>query len=486
MSQPMPDVPPPPSLDDDDDRPSEECGVLAVATRDGDAARLAFFGLYALQHRGQEAAGIAVSDGRAVRLHKDQGLVSQVFKPGTLDPLVGSLAVGHTRYSTTGSNSERNVQPYVVETMHGPLALAHNGNLTNADRLRQKLLERGAGLQSSSDSEVLALMLAATEGDSWEDRLARTMPEWEGAYCVVILSGTKVVVARDPWGFRPLSMGKLPTGGYVAASESGALQTVGCSDIREVKPGEIVVLQSGLARSYQAMEPKTNQARCTFEHIYFSRPDATWDGLSVHQARQNLGEELAREHPAEADVVIPVPDSSMPAAIGFANVSGIPYNEGFVKNRYIGRTFIEPTDELRRQGVALKFNTLPANIEGRRVVVVDDSIVRGTTSGPLVRLIREAGATEVHVRVTCPPIAHPCFFGVDMGTYDELIAHQLGVPEICDHIGADSLGFLSVGRMMKALGRDDGYCNACFTGEYPIPIQLSLTSSKKRFDGVLG
>ena len=469
-----------------DDRPGEECGVLAVATQGGDAARLAFFGLYALQHRGQEAAGIAVSDGRAVRVHKDQGLVSQVFKPGTLDPLEGSLAIGHTRYSTTGSNSERNVQPYVVETMHGPLALAHNGNLTNADRLRQKLLERGAGLQSSSDSEVLALMLAATEGDSWEDRLARTMPEWEGAYCVVVLSGTKIVVARDPWGFRPLSVGKLPTGGYVAASETGALQTVGCSDVREVKPGEIVVLQSGIARSYQALEPKTNQARCTFEHIYFSRPDATWDGLSVHQARQNLGEELAREHPAEADVVIPVPDSSMPAAIGFANVSGIPYNEGFVKNRYIGRTFIEPTDELRRQGVALKFNTLPANIEGRRVVVVDDSIVRGTTSGPLVRLIREAGATEVHVRVTCPPIAHPCFFGVDMGSYDELIAHQLGVPEICDHIGADSLGFLSVGRMMKALGRDDGYCNACFTGDYPMPIQLSLTTSKKRFDGVIG
>ncbi len=469
-----------------DDGPSEECGVLAVATQNGDAARLAFFGLYALQHRGQEAAGIAVSDGRAVRVHKDQGLVSQVFKPGTLDPLIGSLAIGHTRYSTTGSNSERNVQPYVVETMHGPLAVAHNGNLTNADRLRQKLLERGAGLQSSSDSEVLALMLAATEGDSWEDRLARIMPEWDGAYCLVVLAGTKVVVARDPWGFRPLSVGKLSTGGYVAASETGALITVGCTDIREVKPGEIVVLQSGLARSYHALEPKSDQARCTFEHIYFSRPDATWDGLSVHQARQNLGEELAREHPAEADVVIPVPDSSMPAAIGFANVSGIPYNEGFVKNRYIGRTFIEPTDELRRQGVALKFNTLPANIEGRRVVVVDDSIVRGNTSGPLVRLIREVGATEVHMRVTCPPIAHPCFFGVDMGTYDELIAHQLGVPEICDHIGADSLGFLSVGRMMKALGRDDGYCNACFTGQYPMPIQLSLTSSKKRFDGVIG
>jgi amidophosphoribosyltransferase len=234
------------------------------------------------------------------------------------------------------------------------------------------------------------------------------------------------------------------------------------------------------------VQPKASLARCTFEHIYFSRPDATWDGLSVHQARQNLGEELARQHPADADVVIPVPDSSTPAAIGYASVAGITYNEGFVKNRYIGRTFIEPTDELRRQGVALKFNTLPNNLDGKRVVMVDDSIVRGTTSGPLVRMVREAGAVEVHVRITCPPIAHPCFFGVDMGSYEQLIAHQLGVPEICQHIGADTLGFLSVERMMKALGRDDGYCNACFTGSYPVPVQLSMLSTKQRFDGVLG
>ncbi|MGB5759822.1 MAG: amidophosphoribosyltransferase [Acidimicrobiales bacterium] len=467
------------------DRPKEECGVLAIASPSDDVARSAFFGLYALQHRGQEAAGIAVSDGRAVRIHKGQGLVNQVFQPGNLDPLVGSLAIGHTRYSTTGSNSERNVQPYVVETIHGPLGVAHNGNLVNADRLRTKLLERGAGLQSSSDSEVLALMLAGADGDSWEERLASVMPSWEGAFSLVIIAGTKVLAARDPWGFRPLSMGRLPSGGHVVASESGALHTLGCESIREIEPGEIVVLQSTIARIRQAVPAKPSQARCTFEHIYFSRPDATWDGLLVHQARQNLGEELAREHPVEADVVIPVPDSSTPAAIGYANVSGIPYNEGFVKNRYIGRTFIEPTDELRRQGVALKFNTLPENIAGRRVVVVDDSIVRGTTANQLIRLIRDAGALEVHVRITCPPVAHPCFFGVDMGSYDELIAHQLGVPEICEHIGADSLGFLSVPRMMKALGRDDGYCNACFTGSYPMPVQLSLTTGKKRFDGVL-
>ncbi|MEL6982479.1 MAG: amidophosphoribosyltransferase, partial [Actinomycetota bacterium] len=433
------------------DRPREECGVLGLASSSDDVARAAFFGLYALQHRGQEAAGIAVSDGRAVRIHKGVGLVNQVFSPDTLAPLTGGLAIGHTRYSTTGSNSERNVQPYVVETIHGPLAVAHNGNLVNADQLRTTLLERGAGLQSSSDSEVLALMLAGAEGANWEERLASVMPQWEGAFSLVILAATKVIAVRDPWGFRPLSIGRLPSGGHAVASETGALRTLGCETSREIEPGEVVVLQNEIARSMQAMPPRDELARCTFEHIYFSRPDATWDGLLVHQARHRLGEELAREHPVEADVVIPVPDSSTPAAIGYANAAGIPYNEGFVKNRYIGRTFIEPTDDLRRQGVALKFNTLPSNIEGLRVVVIDDSIVRGTTSGQLIRMIRDAGATEVHVRITCPPVTNPCFFGVDMGSYEELIAHQLGVPEICEHIGADSLGFLSVPRMMKAL-----------------------------------
>ncbi len=468
------------------DCPKEECGVLGISTAGKDAARIGFFGLYALQHRGQEAAGIAVSDGRAIRVHKSQGLVSQVFDNEKLAPLVGSLGIGHTRYSTTGSNSDRNVQPYVVETMHGPMAVAHNGNLVNADQLRSKLLERGAGLQSSSDSEVLALMLAAAEGASWEERLASVMPQWQGAFSLVVLCAGKVIATRDPWGFRPLSMGRLASGGHVVASETGALQTVGCDNIREIDPGEIVVLSGQLARSHQGMKPSSTQARCTFEHIYFSRPDAFWDSMSIHQVRQRLGAELAREHPVEADIVMPVPDSSMPAAIGYAAESRITYTEGFVKNRYIGRTFIEPTDELRRQGVALKFNTLPENLFGKRVVMVDDSIVRGTTAGPLVRLLRDAGAAEVHVRVTCPPIAHPCFFGVDMGTHDELIAHQLGVPEIANHIGADSLGYLSLEQMMVAIGREDGYCNACFTGSYPVPVQLSLMSSKQRFDGVLG
>ena len=473
-------------VDPELDSPKEECGVIGISTPGVDAAQLAFFGIYALQHRGQEAAGIAVADGQAVRVHKDMGLVSQVFDAATLDPLVGGLAIGHTRYSTTGSSSERNVQPYVVETMHGPLGIAHNGNLVNADKLREGLLKRGAGLSSSSDSEVLALMLAATEGDTWEHRLSQVMGQWQGAFSLVILSGTKVIGCRDPWGFRPLSMGRLPNGGHALASETGALRTLGCDNIREVEPGEIVVLQGQMARSIKGLDPAPRQARCTFEQIYFSRPDAIWDDMSIHQVRQRFGAAVAAEHPVEADVVIPVPDSSLPAAIGYAAYSGIPYNEGFVKNRYIGRTFIEPTDELRRQGVALKFNTLRENIEGKRVVVVDDSIVRGTTSGPLVRMIREAGALEVHMRVTCPPIAHPCFFGVDMGTHEELIAHHLSVDEIAAHIGADSLGYLSVPVMMEALGRQDGYCNACFTGDYPIPVQLQLpTTSKKRFDGVL-
>ncbi len=477
------------------DHPKEECGVLGVSLGHGDAARAAFFGLHALQHRGQEAAGIAVSDGRAVRVHKGQGLVSSVFGPGVLDPLVGSMAIGHTRYSTTGGNTERNVQPFVVETLHGPLGVAHNGNITNADRLRDGLLARGAGLMSSSDTEVISLMLAAADGASWEERLANTMPLWEGAFSLALLAGTKVVACRDPWGFRPLSVGRLPSGGHVVASETGALRTLGCEKIREIDPGEVVVMQGPLVKSVQAVPAKQRQARCTFEHIYFSRPDAVWGGKSVHGVRQRLGEELAREHPVDADVVIPVPDSSMPAAIGYAAMSGITYNEGFVKNRYIGRTFIEPTDELRQQGVALKFMTLEENLYGKRVIMVDDSIVRGTTSGPLVRLVRKAGATEVHVRITCPPIAHPCFFGVDMGSYDQLIGHQLGVPEIASHIGADSLGFISVDRMMTAIGpghgeetdlANHGYCNACFTGEYPVPVQLTLASTKQRFDGVLG
>jgi len=404
-------------------------------------------------------------------LHKDAGMVAQVFYPENLAQLQGHYAIGHTRYSTTGSSHRRNAQPFMVETFHGSLAVAHNGNLVNASALRQNVLQRGVGLSSSSDSEVLLLMLAGAEGDTWEERIANTMPQWHGAYSLVILTRDQVFAVRDPWGFRPLSVGRLPSGGHAAASETGALKTLGCDEIREVKPGEIVTLSNTVLRFRQGMAPMPQLARCIFEHIYFSRPDSFWDGQRVHNVRQRLGEELAREAPLEADVVVPVPDSSMPAAIGYARVSNIPYNEGFTKNRYIARTFIQPTDSLRKQGVALKFNALEENLRDKRVIMIDDSIVRGNTSGPLVKLLRRAGAREVHVCITSPPIAHPCYMGVDMGTYDNLIAHKHTVEEIRDYIGADSLHFLSVEGMMRAVGRRrEGYCNACFTGVYPLEI----------------
>jgi amidophosphoribosyltransferase len=461
----------------DGDAPHEECGIIGIYAPNEDVSRMAFFGLYALQHRGQEAAGIAVADGTAVRVHKDVGLVSQVFNENNLAPLKGHYAIGHTRYSTTGSSSKRNAQPFLIETQFGPLAVAHNGNLINAGELRQEVLKRGVGLYSSSDSEVITMMLAGAEGDTWDDRIRHCMPKWRGAYSLVILTRDSVYAVRDPWGFRPLSVGRLPSGGHAAASETGALRTLGCTTIREVKPGEIIMLSNTALRVRQALPPEPQLARCVFEHIYFSRPDSFWDGLVVHEVRQRLGEELAREAPVEADVVIPVPDSSIPAAIGYARASGIPYNDGFIKNRYIGRTFIQPTDSLRQQGVALKFLAIEENLRNKRVVVIDDSIVRGNTSGPLVSLLREAGAREVHLRITCPPIAHPCFMGVDMGTYDELIAHRLTLDEIRDHVDADTLHFLSQNGMMRAIDRESGYCQACFTGVYPIDLDVMHTKT---------
>jgi amidophosphoribosyltransferase len=459
------------------DSPREECGIIGVFAPNEDVARMAFFGLFALQHRGQEAAGIAVSDGHTVRLHKDMGLVAQVFTPQNLAPLQGHFAIGHTRYSTTGSSSARNAQPFLIETMYGPVAVAHNGNLVNAAALRQELLQHGVGLSSSSDSEVITMMLAGAEGSTWNDRLKNSMKKWVGAYSLVVLTRDGVLAVRDPWGFRPLSVGLLPGGGHAAASESGALRTLGCEVIREIKPGEIVALSNNALLVHQALPPAPELARCTFEHVYFSRPDSFWDGQSVHTVRQNLGKELAREAHIDADTVIPVPDSSIPAAIGYAAESGIPYNDGFIKNRYIGRTFIQPTDSLRKQGVALKFNVIPENLRNRRIIMIDDSIVRGNTTGPLVQLLRKAGAKEVHVLITCPPIGHPCFMGVDMGTYDELIAHRMTVDEMCRHMEIDSLHFLSLAGMMKAIGRSSGYCNACFTGKYPIDINQEITKS---------
>ncbi len=473
---------------DQPDRPREECGVVGISTPHGEGvAQLAFFGLFALQHRGQEAAGLAVSDGQRVRLHKDAGLVANVFTPETLAPLNGYHAIGHTRYSTTGSSVHRNVQPFLVETMHGPLAVAHNGNLVNAPALREELLSRGFGLTATSDTEVMTLMLAAAGGRSWEERIERTLPAWKGAYSLVLVTSDRVITVRDPWGFRPLSVGRLPHGGHAVASETCALSTLGCVDVTEIGPGEIVTLHGAELHRRQALTPASTAARCTFEFVYFSRPDSSWDGRNVHHVRQRLGEELAAEWPVEADVVIPVPDSSIPAAIGYSRASGIPHNDGLIKNRYIGRTFIEPTQDMRERGVALKFNALAENLAGKRVVMIDDSLVRGTTAGPLVRLVRDAGATEVHLRITCPPITHACHFGVDMGHDGDLMAARLSVEEMRAHIGADSLGFLSLEGMMRAVGRPSdpsgGYCNACFTGRYP--IEVGDAQPKLGFEGAL-
>ena len=470
----------------EDDKFHDECGIVGLYAPQRDVARHTFFALYALQHRGQEAAGIVSCDGRIAHVHKGMGLVSQVFNEDNLHHLRGDLAIGHTRYSTTGSSKLRNTQPYILETLDGPLAIGHNGNLINAPQLRRELLERGVGLQTSTDSEVIIHLLAGAGGPDWLTRIRILMAKIEGAYSLVILTKDAIYGVRDPWGLRPLVLGKLEDG-YVIASESCAFATIGAKMVREIQPGEIVRLDANGYKITQGA-PSQNLAFCTFEQIYFARPDSVLNGKLVHQTRQKLGGQLAMEAPVDADIVVPVPDSGTPHAIGYAQMSGIPYSEGLIKSRYIGRTFIQPTDELRKVGVAMKFNPLPDNLEGRRVVLVDDSIVRGNTSGPLVQMLRDAGAREVHVRVACPPIKFPCFMGVDMASQSELIAANLTIDEICAHIGADSLAYLSLPGLMKALKAENGYCNACFTGDYPFstPIQLFDLQEKEQFAQMWG
>jgi amidophosphoribosyltransferase len=469
-----------------DDKPHEECGVVGIYAPGREVARRTFFALYALQHRGQEAAGIVTCDGDMAHVHKGMGLVSQVFNEDNLRHLQGHMAIGHNRYSTTGAPKLRNTQPYVLETMNGPLAIGHNGNLINAPALRRELLERGVGLQTSTDSELIIHLLLGSGGGDWLTRIRILMARIEGAYALVILTKDAIYGVRDPWGLRPLVLGKLE-GGYVLASESCAFSTIGAQHVREVEPGEIVRLD---ANGYEILQgaPARKLAFCTFEQIYFARPDSIFRGRLVHQVRQEIGRQLAKEAPADADIVIPVPDSGTPHAIGYAQESDIPYSEGLIKSRYIGRTFIEPTDQLRKVGVAMKFNPLEDNLKGRRVVMVDDSIVRGNTSGPLVKLLRKAGAREVHVRVACPPIMFPCFMGVDMARQDELIAANMSNEEIREHIDADSLEFISISGLMTALRADDGYCNACFTGDYPFHTQIPLIElqEKEKFPQVWG
>lgn len=461
------------------DSPHEECGVFGIYAPGEDVARLTFFGLYALQHRGQESAGIAVSDGKTINTHKEMGLVAQIFDERALKHLKGHIGIGHTRYSTTGSSAVINAQPFTMHTLLGPLAVGHNGNLTNAGLLRHQLMERGVGLMTSSDSEVATMLLAGLDGDTWAKRIDGFTNCVEGAYCLTVLTRDALYAVRDPWGMRPLCLGKIGENGWVVASESCALDTIGAEFVREIAPGEVLQIDRDGPRTI-AQHPAHRSALCLFEYIYFARPDSELQGQLIHQVRMELGRELARETTTDADLVVGVPDSAIPAAIGYAQESGIPYGEGLIKNRYIGRTFIQPDQRLRQQGVALKLNPLRDTLAGKRVILIDDSIVRGNTSGPIIKLLRKAGATEVHMRVSSPPIRHPCFMGVDMASQPELIAHNRTSEEIREKIGADSLAYLSMDGLLRATGRDpNGFCGACFTGEYPFPV---LDASKEIFE----
>jgi amidophosphoribosyltransferase len=456
------------------------CGVFGLYAPDRDVARLVYFGLHALQHRGQESAGIAVADDGRLMAVRELGLVSQVFDEGALSTLQGQAAVGHTRYSTTGSSAWQNAQPVLRHRDGRSIAVAHNGNLTNTTELREELEAEGVRFETSSDTEVIAALICEHPGTMLE-AVQAAMERITGAYAVVVLDGGQVIGFRDPDGIRPLVLGDLG-GSPVLASETCALDIVGASPVRELEPGEAVVLDAdGVAFHVGVPRRGEGQALCVFEFIYFARPDSRLDGVSLHGAREQMGERLAEEAPVEADVVIPVPDSGAPAAQGFARRSGIPYADGLVKNRYVGRTFIQPDQALREHGIKMKFNPLPDVLEGQRVVVVDDSIVRGTTTRKIVQMLRQAGAREVHLRVSSPPIIAPCFYGIDMATREELIGARHDLEGIREELGADSIAYLSLEGLEAATGGgDERFCRACLTGRYPTPVPVA--ADKDRFE----
>lgn len=455
------------------DNPREACGVFGVFDPGEDVARITFFGLYALQHRGQESAGIATAFRGRLRVATGMGLVTHAFNEPSLSDLQGDIAIGHTRYSTTGSTSIRNAQPLLVEGPLGQLALAHNGNVVNAAALQQELRAEGGVFATATDSEVIGVAIAHAPGETWVEKTRHAMRRLSGAYSLTLLTKDSLMAVRDPLGIRPLCLGKL-NGGWVVASETCALDHLGAQFLREVEPGEILVIDARGVSSYRMEEPQP-RAFCIFEFIYFARPDSAVNGRLLYLARERMGLRLAQEYPVEADLVIGTPDSAIPAAIGYARQSGIPYSEGLIKNRYVGRTFIQPDQRIRELGVRLKFNPLPEVLAGKRIVVVDDSIVRGTTTPRVVNLVRRAGATEVHLRICSPPIKHPCFFGVDMATKGELIAAQKSVEEVRQYVGADSLGYLSLEGLKWAIDLPgDSFCTACLSGEYPVPVQLEL------------
>lgn len=451
---------------------NEECGVFAIWGHEK-AAEMTYYGLHALQHRGQEGAGIVTSDGKELHFHKGNGLITEVFQEGQINRLKGDSAIGHVRYATQGGGGYENVQPLVFRSQKNSMALAHNGNLVNAFALKNQLEAQGSILQTTSDTEVIAHLIKRSGNLDMEEAIKQSLGMVKGAYAFTILTEDQLFVALDPRGLRPLSIGKLGDA-YVVASETCAFDLIGATYIREVSPGELITIDAEGLRTTTFSSPM-KRTLCSMEYVYFSRPDSNIDGLNVHASRKKMGKQLAKEAFVEADVVTGVPDSSISAAIGFSETSGIPYELGLIKNRYVGRTFIQPSQELREQGVKMKLSPVRGIVEGKRVIMVDDSIVRGTTSRRIVTLLKEAGATEVHVRIASPPIQNPCFYGIDTSTTGELIAANYSIDEICQQIGADSLSFLSVDGLEKSIiteadSMEHGICNACFTGNYPTEI----------------
>lgn len=453
------------------DKPEEECGIFGIYGPGLDVSRLTYYGLYALQHRGQESAGIAVTDGHGIRLHKNMGLVPEVFSDEILSRLTGRMAIGHVRYSTTGSSLVINAQPIVCYYGKGMLGLAHNGNLTNIAELRSSLAANGSVFQTTNDSEVIVNLIAKYSQTNIEDAILKCMVDIKGSYSLVVMTDDKLIGVRDPFGVRPLCLGKIDDA-YVLASESCALDTIGAELIRDVEPGEIVIISRDGIKSIKKMAAK-RQAACIFEFIYFARPDSVIDGYHVNQVRREMGRQLAREYPVDVDLVISVPDSGNAAARGYAEESGIPYEEGLMKNRYIGRTFIQPTQEMRALAVRLKLNPIRNVLKGKRVLMVDDSIVRGTTSGKMVSMVRDCGAKEVHMCISSPPILHPCYYGIDTSCRKELIAAQMSLDGVRKFIGADGLHYLSQEGLLRVFGKEmeqRSFCTACFDGDYPIEI----------------
>jgi amidophosphoribosyltransferase len=464
----------------DDDHFHDQCGVFGIWNHP-EAANLAYLGLYALQHRGQESAGIAATDGTAFHVERAMGWVADVFSPERLRRLPGNRAIGHVRYSTAGSSNRKNAQPITANTARGPVAIAHNGNLTNAEALRKEMESDGAIFQSSSDTEVILHLLARAPAGPLEDQLAHALARVTGAYSLVLLTPTALLVVRDPYGFRPLSLGRLGEA-WVVASETCALDLLEAEYEREIEPGEILVIAADGLRSLKPFSSR-ERLQCVFEYVYFARPDSVLWGSSVHAVRKAMGHQLAREHPVPADLVVPVPDSGVGAALGYSEESGIPFELGLIRNHYVGRTFIEPKQGIRHFGVKVKLNPLKATLSGRRVVIVDDSIVRGTTSRKIVKMVRGAGAREVHMRISSPPIQWPCYYGIDTPTRKELIAATHRTDEIRRYLGADSLGYLSLDGMLKATGADPAsFCHACFTGSYRVGMEAEPTPQLKLFE----